>query len=1233
MRINAIVWASDVAPLLKASRDLGFDLMAWSTSDLNNHDNLAACLKLLNDADLLLIHPSHDGFWDEIMENIDKDKLLISVGSNPSHWSTSTVPLEKVAMVNRYVLFGGPENIKNMLKYISREVLGEDRNYCPPLEQLWQGLYHPDAERPFETVEEYLEWYRPKKDHFVGILFYRSFWINGDLDVENAFIKELEKKYDVLPAFCLGMGNSDLGAKSSSQVMEEFFLGRVDALLDLQSIVHGGNIEFSREILRKMDVPIFHPLVIRHHQEDEWRADPYGMSSYELGWNVAMPEFGGVIEPIIAGVAESSKIHEVTLEHHVPIMDRVEKIVRRVDKWISLRNKAVSDRKVCFILNSKPCASVEGAVGGAAHLDALESVARIMQRMKEVGYSIENPPHSGKELIDLIMDKKAISEFRWTTVEEIVNKGGALSLVTTEDYLEWFDTLAEGVKNSIVNAWGHPPGEEKDGIPAAMVYQDKIVVTGVCFGNALVCVQPKRGCAGARCDGRVCKILHDPEVPPTHQYLATYRYIEKDFGADVVVHVGTHGNLEFLPGKPIALSENCLPDVAIGDMPHLYIYNADNPPEGTMAKRRSYAVLVDHMQTVMTDSGLYGELKELEEKIAEYSKTKQSEKARAHALEHIIVELLKESKLSLEIGLDEMIASGATIDRIIERTHDKISEMYNTQIPDGMHIFDQRPEGDKKVEFICSILRFDSELRNLVARLMDTELTQNSDISQIDIMGRALVSAFLNGEGLQAAKRILGDRLRCQDQEPVAAMAKRVDDISKRIDASNEMDALLHGFEGRFISPGPSGLITGGKVEVLPTGRNFFSLDPATVPSKAAWIVGKKLAEVVLAKYNEENGRLPENIAMYWMPSDIAWADGEQLAQMLYLIGVQPIWKAGSVNSFRVISLEELGRPRIDLTVRVAGTTRDCFYNRIEFLDQALREVASIDEPPERNYLRKHVLEDGYHPRIYSSLPGTYGDGVTLAIYASAWENEQSLSNIFISWNGYAYGKGVFGEKSHQGLISQLKTVDLTFNKTPTDEYDLLSCCCYFGTQGGMTNAAREVSGKEVSAYFGDTRDRDSVNIRSLADEVRRVVRTKLLNPKWIEGMKQHGYMGAGDISKRIERIYGWQATTQEVDDWIFDDIARTFIMDGENRKFFQENNPWAMEEMSRRLLEASQRGLWKADPDVLDALKSLYLEIEGWMEERMGDVHGDFQGGAIDVVTVDEVKVWKVKMAKVLKA
>ena len=1230
MRLASLTWASDMALLLGAAEETRIELAAWCVSELNE-DNIEDCIQSLNSAEAVLLHPcQQDCLFDRVVEKIDKRLPVISFGLDPALWSFSNVSAKIVSAVNAYIVYGGPENTANMLRYIGKEALGHDYDYKPPQESLWQGFYHPDAPDAFATAKDYLQWYDSRRcvkmhEHRVGILFFRTYWANGDLAVVDSLIRELEKDVDVLPAFCFGLGDRDLGAMSSGEVVEEYFTGNVDAVINLQSIFHAGSVEKSALALKKLDVPVFHPLTVYHKSEEEWMDDIHGLSSSEVGWSVALPEFEGLIEPILMGASSWQEMGETEFERHTGIEDRVRKVARRVKRWIRLAKTPAPERKVAFILHNNPCASAEATVGSGAHLDTLESVSQILKSMKDAGYQIDNAPADGKELITTIMDRKAISEFRWTPVEEIVSKGGALAMMGKEEYESWFDELPESARKKVCDAWGMPPGEERDGVPPSMVHNGKMVITGVQFGNVIVCVQPKRGCAGARCDGQVCRILHDPEVPPPHQYLATYHWIEEIFGADVMVHVGTHGNMEFLPGKSVGLSGACFPDIAVGDVPYLYIYNSDNPPEGAVAKRRSYAVIVDHMQTVMTGSGLYGDLKELEDNIAAYNQSKAFEKGRAHALEHVIFDLLKKTNLAEEMKLDRLIEDGTSFDKILEKAHGKISEMYTTQIPDGMHIFGQVPEGEKRVDLINAILRFDSETKKFLSNLMDGPVADQ----ELDLLAKEFIAAFLAGDGEPAA-RILGERQKKQDKAAVSALREKVLDLSRRIEASDEMKALLHGMDGGFIDPGPSGLITRGKADVLPTGRNFYSLDPATVPTKAAWRVGRKLAHLLIQKYQEEQGRYPENVAMYWMASDIMWADGEQLAQMFFLMGVEPIWKGGRVKGYRIMSLEELGRPRIDVTVRASGITRDCFYNCIELLDQAIREVAALGEPGEMNFLRKHAAATGGDAsRIFASRPGTYGNGVNLAVYASAWKEEKDLTDVFIQWNSYAYGKDLFGQESHQALVKQLGSVDLTFNKTVTDEYDLLGCCCYFGTHGGLTNAARELSGHEVSSYYGDTRDRENAEIRTLADEVRRVVRTKLLNPKWIDGMKRHGYKGASDISKRVGRVYGWEATTQEVDDWIFDDIAKTFVLDEENRKFFEENNPWAMEEIGRRLLEASQRGLWKADKEVLDALKSHYLEIEGWMEEKMGETEGSFQGGAIDVMPSEHARAWREKMMK----
>lgn len=1258
------MWNSYVPTLITASEKLGFELTAYATRTLEEEpEKMEDALNACDEADVILLYHTDSFFWEELDEKLEemKDKVpIICLGHDPSHWTLSTVEPGIVASCYSYITYNGEENLVNLLLYLEKEILGVEHDVAPPAKVAWEGLYHPDAPHRFLNTEEYLNWRKPVKGKTVGMLFSRTSWVNNVLDIENTLIRELESRdMTVIPVFTYSVRDEELGSRGMDEVIKEYFMCNgepvIDALVKLSPFfIMSKSREESHAkegvgLLREFDVPVFQPIISSYTTLEQWE-EKNGLSD-DIGWSVAMPEFEGVIEPIIIG---AGKMRDNYIERR-PIKERCARLAARVAKWIQLRSTPLPERRVAFILHNKPCASVEATVGSAAHLDSLESLARILNRMRDAGYQVD-PPASGKELIDTIMEKKAISEFRWTTVDAIVKNGGVLGFVSNDQYEGFFNTLSPAVRQQMIDAWGNPPGEEKNGIPAAMVYDDKIVITGVTYGNAVVCVQPKRGCAGTRCDGQVCKILHDPEVPPTHQYLATYRYLEDTFNADVLVHVGTHGNLEFLPGKGVGLSGDCYPDIAIGTIPHLYIYNADNPPEGAIAKRRALATLTDHLQTVMTGSGLYDELEELERLLGEYEQSKH-DRARAHALEHLIFDELAKSNIENEIGLED----GMPFSEVVRKTHEALSRIRNTQIQSGMHIFGELPEGEKRVEFINSILRYDggssaASLRRMVAGLIGLDFDElvadqgavsasgrssGELLEEVDSLGKDLIRKCLqegNVDMSAVAGTVLGERWTGRDTG-LAAIRDRIVDLDLRIEESREIEALFHGFDGGYIPAGPSGLVTRGRDDVLPTGRNFYSLDPNRVPTKAAWRVGQQLAQVLIDKYVTEEERIPENVAFYWMASDIMWADGEGMAQIIDLLGVEPIWLSnGRVRGFKVIPLEELGRPRIDVTVRVSGIIRDNFPNCIEFIDEAIQAVASLDEPLEMNYPRKHSLEMVKNGsewrdatlRVFSSKPGTYSAGVQLAVYASAWKEEKDLAEVYLYWNGYAYGKDINGRDAHQQFADSLKTVDATFNKVVTDEYDLLGCCCYFGGHGGMTAAARHLSGKDVKAYYGDTREPEHVEVRDLADEVRRVTRTKLLNPKWIEGMKQHGYKGAGDISKRVGRVYGWEASTQEVDDWIFDDITKTFVLDEEMRQFFEENNPYALEEIARRLLEAESRGLWNADPEVLEDLKNTYLEIEGWMEDLAGD--GEFQGGAVDIMTMEEVPDWNEKIKEIKK-
>lgn len=1290
MKIVSITWNSYIPSLLKAGEALGIEIKAYSSRILEEDpQKLESVLQECEAVELVLLYYTSSTFWDEFTPGLEalmrsreiagKSPIhVVCTGHDPYIWTQSSTNPEIAATCYLYFAYNGEENLVNLLRYLQHELFGIGTPAEPPEKLAWEGLFHPEAESWFSNRQAFLDWYKPRASSgkTVGLLVSRTAWVNRDLLVETALIRELEARgLNVVPVFAYSLQDEELGTRSMGQVIEAYFMQEGQPVIDCLIKFTPFLIESrqgvendplragkSQSLLKKLDVPLLQPIVSSYMTVEEWESSP-GLGS-DIAWYVAMPEFEGAIEPVILGAGRQ-------LEHyveHIPIEDRCGRLAARVRKLMELRAKPPSEKKIAFILHNKPCASVEGTVGCASNLDSLESVARILKSMEEAEYSVKGAPTDGKALIDLILERKAFSEFRWTSVEEIVRRGGALAFVEKEEYDRFFKTLEPALQERMVKAWGRPPGEAVGETPPAMLYEGRLVITGVEFGNVVVCVQPKRGCAGPACNGKVCKILHDPDVPPTHHYLATYRYLEESFGADAIVHVGTHGNLEFLPGKGVGLSKSCFPDLAIGTLPHFYIYNSDNPPEGSAAKRRSLACLVDHMQTVMQAGGLYGAFDELDQLLGEYEQAKH-DPARAHALKHLVRDKIKEAKLEQELPT----GSDTSFEELVRAAHEALSTIRNTQVQGGMHIFGSRPEGPDRVCFINSVLRYDegeekaslrrtlaaylgfdfSELLEAQGKISALGISNGQVLEELDRLSLILIKTLLKEPALEISDLLQtpdffeGLMLKAPESGGLypraaaefAELKTRIQDLDARIEASEEIEALLHGFTGGYIEPGPSGLIMRGRADVLPTGRNFYSLDPRKVPTKAAWRVGKQLAELLLEKYREEEGKLPENIAFFWMASDIMWADGECMAQIMHLLGVEPVWEGnGKVKGFAVVPQEVLGRPRIDVTIRVSGILRDNFPGCMELIDEAVMAVSSLQEAPDVNYVQKNtqgMLEEGAEfrdasCRIFSSRPGTYSAGVQLAVYASAWKDEKDLADVFLYWNGYAYGKGLKGKEAHTSLARNLKNVDLTYNKVVSDEYDLLGCCCYFGTHGGMTAAARQASGKEVKAYFGDSREGAHPEVRALSEELRRVVRSKLLNPKWVEGMKAHGYQGAGEISGRVGRVYGWEASTQAVDDWIFDEITDTFVLDEKMRAFFEENNPFALEEMARRLLEAAARELWNPDPEILKKLRDAYLEIEGLMEDQAGD--GEFQGGTVDIMSSEEVPDWKEKMEEIKK-
>ncbi|MGI5979290.1 MAG: cobaltochelatase subunit CobN [Oscillospiraceae bacterium] len=1268
-KIVAVLWHTSACRMRAVVPQLAGEvsLSVWSARALSDGTaDFDALCAALDTADFYLFNrTASDSIWPQILAYVqDRAVPTAYVGSDAIENVTDEKTLRLSARCNEYYSYGGTENYKNLVRLCAREA--GDKSVSPDAPKIvpWEGIFHPDdGETVYSDAAAYFAKHPKKGRGTIGLLMSRANWIGGDAECESHIIRLLaEKGYDVLPVFTYSWAEPKLGARGPKWAIERYFFDEngapmIDALVKMTGFFVGGrSAPDSGETLKRLNCPVFKPLCSVNMRIDDWERDPDGTLK-DVAWSIALPELEGNIEPIfLGGTREGGE-----LERREPILSRCQKLCDRIEMWVELAKKPNREKRCVFILNNNPCASVEATVGGGAKLDTLESVARILKALKAAGYAVADEPENGKALIDEIMEHKAISDFRWTTVGEIVKKGGALAQVSKEEYLPWFLELPERARKKMIETWGDPPGEEKDGVPPAMVYENRICVTGVQFGNALVCVQPKRGCAGPRCDGTVCKILHDPHCPPTHQYFATYRWFERVFKADFIVHVGTHGNLEFLPGRGTGLSDACFPDACIGRLPNLYIYNADNPPEGTIAKRRALATIVDHMQTTYIPGGLYEDLEQLDQLIEQYENVRTAEPSQAHQFRHQIIDRVQASTLKDQIKT-ELTPDRA--DTVIEEVHKLLTLVRNTQVQDGMHIFGEIPAGEKRLDLLYGILRYESGeapgLRTLLCRLYGFDFptllktpeqfdpehgkTNGAILADIDVIGRETLRRLLFDEPLDESIDETGvyhftDTSALLD---IAALREHLLDLNARVDASDEMGSFQNAANGRFVAPGPAGVVTRGRDDVIPTGRNFYTMDPDTVPTRAAWVIGQRIADAVLEKFLRDEGHYPESFGMYWMCNDLMWGGGEGMAQLLYFLGVRPKWQPnGKVTDFEILPLSELKRPRIDVSVKLSGILRDNFKGRYKLLDRAILAVAKLDEPPEQNYVRKHTLEnmaDGAlsfeqaAARIFGARPGTYLNGITLQVYASAWKERGEMADVYTFFNGYSYSSASYGEEAYKVLQNSLKTVEITYNKVMTDEHDLLGCCCYYGVQGGMTAAARTLSGREVRAYYGDSREAASVEVRTMSEELNRVVQSKLLNPKWIEGQKRHGYKGAGDISKRVGRVYGWQATTGEVGDWVFDEITRTYVENEENFQFFKENNPWAMEEMERRLIEAEKRGLWKPADGLMDVLRESYVDLEGVLEESAGDGSGSYQGGSVDIKELGELEAMKKGLAHMHK-
>ncbi len=862
-------------------------------------------------------------------------------------------------------------------------------------------------------------------------------------------------------------------------------------------------------------------------------------------------------------------------------------------------------------------------IGNAVGLDTPASAIRLLTELRGAGYDLGDPSEvpgltdrDGDALIHALIAAGG-QDPDWLTAEQLAGNPIRIGAAT---YTTWFEGLPDDLREAVIEAWGPPPGElyvDRSGDPSG-----EIVIAALRFGNIVLMVQPPRGFGE-----NPVAIYHDPDLPPSHHYLAAYRWLSAPesaggFGADAMVHLGKHGNLEWLPGKTLGMSASCGTDAALGDLPLIYPFLVNDPGEGTQAKRRAHATLVDHLIPPMARAESYGDISRLEQLLDEHANISALDPAKLPAIRQQIWTLMRAAKMDHDLGLAER-PDEDSFDDMLLHVDGWLCEIKDVQIRDGLHVLGQAPEGDVELDLVLAMLRarqlwggeqnvpglrealglseagdedrarvdvVEARARELLAALQ----AENWSVDAVEPLVNDFATAIVAGGRVEAVKSVL----RFAATEVVPRLRETGIEIAR----------VLHALDGGFIPAGPSGSPLRGLINVLPTGRNFYSVDPKAVPSRLAWETGQAMADSLLERYLADHGEYPRSVGLSVWGTSAMRTSGDDIAEVLALLGVRPVWDEASrrVTTLEVISVEELGRPRIDVTVRISGFFRDAFPHVLALLDDAVRLVAGLDEPAESNYVRAHAQADlADHgderratTRIFGSKPGTYGAGLLQLIDSKSWRTDDDLAQVYTTWGGYAYGRDLDGAPAADDMRTAYRRITVAAKNTDTREHDIADSDDYFQFHGGMVATVRALTGKNPEAYIGDSTRPDAVRTRTLSEETARVFRARVVNPRWLEAMRRHGYKGAFEMAATVDYLFGYDATTDVVADWMYEKLAESYVFDEVNRRFMEQSNPWALHGIAERLLEAAERKLWDApEQETLDRLRQIYLETEGELE------------------------------------
>ncbi|MFC0397447.1 cobaltochelatase subunit CobN [Paraburkholderia rhizosphaerae] len=1123
---------------------------------------------------------------------------------DPNLTARSTADAQLCHQLWRYLREGGPQNAEAFLRCIAHRALGFGQEPALPVPLPAAALYHPRHDTP--TVADWQARWRTDAP-VVAILFYKAHLQAANTAVFDALIDALEaRQINPLP-----IAITSLKDALSRDVVETLCEQHHASLVLNTTAFAASAIDDPAPLALAGDAPVLQVILSGGNRAD-WLQDNHGLNSRDIAMHVALPEVDGrIITRAISfkGLAYRCPHTEVDVVRYQPDPERVAFVAELSERWCRLRSVVNADKKIALILANYPAS--EGRIGNGVGLDTPASVVGILNRLRDEGYCVaDNLPADGdallRELTQGVTNDPAVRDLR-----------PALQSFALADYEQRFARLPASLREALNLRWG-PPAQDPT------VRRGRFMIAGWRCGHVFVGIQPSRSR-----EQNDYASYHDAELVPPHAYLAFYFWLRDQFGIDALVHVGKHGNLEWLPGKSVALSDACWPDAILGPMPHLYPFIVNDPGEGSQAKRRAQAVIVDHLMPPLTRAESYGPLQDLERQVDEYYEALMVDPRRAKLLRRTILSTIIEHRLHDELSIAKPAGQDAE-DALLTRVDAWLCELKEAQIRDGLHTFGQSPRGVQRRDTLLALGRYpvgDGQRANaglidalardlridhqfdplsadwstpwqgarpaLLQQVSDAPWRHNGDARErLELLAGVLIAGLCDVHATTATTLPHAAEL----PQTALVLQRLHDDVLPRLDAcgEQEMRQLQRGLEGRFVPPGPSGSPSRGRPDVLPTGRNFYSVDTRAIPTQAAWALGVKSAQQLLERHLQEHGDYPRAIGLSVWGTATMRTGGDDIAQALALIGVRPKWAPGShrVTDFEIMPIAAFDRPRIDVTLRVSGFFRDAFPNVMHLFDAAVQAVAELDdEPGHLNPIRARVLRErdawiargldaqearkraGW--RVFSARPGAYGAGLQEMIDARQWQTDADLANAYLAHGGYAYTQKQDGEDARHAFGTRLATLDVVLQNQDNREHDVLDSNDYYQFQGGMAAAVRHFSGSQPQLYHADHSNPNAPRVRTLNEEIARVIRSRVVNPKWLDGVKRHGYKGAAEIAATVDYLYGYDATARVIADHQYALVADAYLNDADTRAFLQAHNPHALHGICERLLEAMQRGLW----------------------------------------------------------